>query len=892
MKITSLSVEGVGKFAEPTVVEGFGPGVNVLSAPNETGKSTLFRALHACLFERHSTKGETVRSLASEGRNLPVTVRVGIELDGVDYSLSKSFLRSPKASLLRDRVEIAQGREADESVWRLLGLEASTGKLDIATFGLLWVAQGDSVHQPAPADEARNTLLAAIEAEIGAVAGDEQARRILQTATEEFSELMTTRGVKKGGPLGVAEAARLRANSALEEAERKLELVDSQIERLQSLSADKERLDDRVAQEELRGRLQEAIERQRELDGAQSKLREIEQSERSARQLAEACGRDRDRLRETAANIDRDRAARAEALARVEPLQAQKSEAERSSEGLAAELAQIEADLDALELRERRLNSLANARKAEDTTGRLQRQREELTAWSERQSLNQRALAANPATREAFREISETAGRLQLVQARLETAAAQVEIRLEPAGLGQVYLQGRPLTESSAQAAVQPLEIRVGELATVRVTPAAGGQKAEAERAELAARLDARLQAIGAADISHARDLRESREALEEEAQEIRTMLGSLGVAQRPPADRMTEITAEIERIARQVEAALAEAQTETLPAMAEIEVDLAAIAEQRTSLRRRQTQLRAEAPRAAAQLRRIETLVSSCQLEMRAIDARLESNLSILPDAERESKLAQVNDTANKAWREHQIQAAALEEQRRKTPSAGEIEAARAETHRLRQEMEAHAQKLRNLDKEIHYLTGAIESAGGDGIGERVEELREQQQQAELEAQRWRNRAATLELLCATLEDCLRQRRESLHAPLHKRLAPFLEDVFPTAGLELGDRLSVQGLRRDPSSVESFDKLSDGTQEQIAVLVRLAMGSLLADQGHPTPIILDDALMFSDDERIGRMFQALQRAGENQQVIVLTCRERTFAALEGHRLSIVCGAG
>jgi uncharacterized protein YhaN len=52
-------------------------------------------------------------------------------------------------------------------------------------------------------------------------------------------------------------------------------------------------------------------------------------------------------------------------------------------------------------------------------------------------------------------------------------------------------------------------------------------------------------------------------------------------------------------------------------------------------------------------------------------------------------------------------------------------------------------------------------------------------------------------------------------------------------------------------------------------------------------PIILDDALVFSDDDRIGQMFDALNRAGQKQQVIVLTCRTRAFAALGGRQLSI-----
>jgi uncharacterized protein YhaN len=59
MKLTGVSVEGCGKFGTLTRIEGLGPGVNILSARNEAGKSTLFRAIRTCLFERHSTPPRT-----------------------------------------------------------------------------------------------------------------------------------------------------------------------------------------------------------------------------------------------------------------------------------------------------------------------------------------------------------------------------------------------------------------------------------------------------------------------------------------------------------------------------------------------------------------------------------------------------------------------------------------------------------------------------------------------------------------------------------------------------------------------------------------------------------------------------------------------------------------
>ena len=66
-----------------------------------------------------------------------------------------------------------------------------------------------------------------------------------------------------------------------------------------------------------------------------------------------------------------------------------------------------------------------------------------------------------------------------------------------------------------------------------------------------------------------------------------------------------------------------------------------------------------------------------------------------------------------------------------------------------------------------------------------------------------------------------------------------------------------------------------------------LAMGTLLAERGVNVPIILDDALVYCDDDRINLMFDALSRAGKNQQIIMLTCRSRSFVPVGGHTLRV-----
>ena len=107
---------------------------------------------------------------------------------------------------------------------------------------------------------------------------------------------------------------------------------------------------------------------------------------------------------------------------------------------------------------------------------------------------------------------------------------------------------------------------------------------------------------------------------------------------------------------------------------------------------------------------------------------------------------------------------------------------------------------------------------------------------------------------------------------------------------IRIDENLHVTGVVREAGHEEAFHHLSMGTQEQIAVLIRLAFAEMLVEQGHPATVVLDDALVFSDDRRIGRMFDILNRVARKVQIIVLTCREQLFEGLGGHLLSLAPG--
>ena len=127
--------------------------------------------------------------------------------------------------------------------------------------------------------------------------------------------------------------------------------------------------------------------------------------------------------------------------------------------------------------------------------------------------------------------------------------------------------------------------------------------------------------------------------------------------------------------------------------------------------------------------------------------------------------------------------------------------------------------------------------------------------------------------------------------SPVLNRVRPYLQLLFPGATITIDENLRIVGVVRKAGYEEAFHHLSMGTQEQIAVLIPLAFAEMLVEQGHSATVILDDALVFSDDRRMNRMFDILNMAARNVQVIIFTCRELLFEELGGRPLALQAGS-
>ena len=150
-----------------------------------------------------------------------------------------------------------------------------------------------------------------------------------------------------------------------------------------------------------------------------------------------------------------------------------------------------------------------------------------------------------------------------------------------------------------------------------------------------------------------------------------------------------------------------------------------------------------------------------------------------------------------------------------------------------LRQTSESHNAALRQRELTIERLRARIQALAGGGLDERLAVARRRFDELERECAKYRGEVEALELLLRVLRDAEREAKERYVGPLVRRIRPYLEALFPGADLQVDEAFRIAAVARQ-SRPELFERLSDGTREQIAILTRLAFAELLADQGGP----------------------------------------------------------
>ncbi|MFD2452321.1 ATP-binding protein [Ideonella paludis] len=168
-------------------------------------------------------------------------------------------------------------------------------------------------------------------------------------------------------------------------------------------------------------------------------------------------------------------------------------------------------------------------------------------------------------------------------------------------------------------------------------------------------------------------------------------------------------------------------------------------------------------------------------------------------------------------------------------------------------------------------------------GLQEQRDALASQWAQADRRASELQRRAQALDLLSQRLAQKRQASLSALQAPLQRKLQRYLELLFPLAEISLDEHLMPRQLHRPSRAAglhEELPALSFGAREQMFLITRLAYADLLKEAGRPTLLILDDALVHTDAERLPAMKRVLFDAAQRHQVLLFSCHPEMWRDL------------
>jgi hypothetical protein len=885
MHLTRLHVEQLRQFRQAYVLNDLTPGLNIFSGPNEAGKSTLVRAIRAAFFERHrSTSVEDLRPWG-DGAASP-TVEIDFNFNGQSCQLTKSFFTKKRCNL-RVGTQALEGVEAEDYLANLFGFAfAGKGASKAEHWGipgLLWVEQGSG--QELDVSHARDHLHSALGSQtqggvansLAATGGDELLARL----QAQRSELLT-QGRKP-------RAAYAQVGEQVEALQQQFSSLELQITRYQQQVDELARLRQQHlvdAQEKpwdaMQTQLDAALTNQTELDALKQRLdadratlaqllqtKELLQSQIVAFALQEKNARDREQeSQRVQAQLESAESAAKVARQQTEQVR-QRAQAAKDELRLARQ--------EAL-----RASLVGQLNAATDTANKLQ-QIFEKAEVAEANLVNLRAGAASKQITK--KEVTKLVGYDQAVrEAHIKLLAVATRVRSELLEGVQVEVvgagQSQNLTGQSELLLHAETLLNLPGIGSLRISPG-GEDLTELDRQHRDAvqtLLDA-LQVLGLEDLAGAQQRLHDFNDLTAQINLAEQLFSSL--APNGLAELQTKRDAALGKTTQSQDALDRLPASPDQPAQAldaaELEQEAANVAEKANSDEARAADLayataNSRAEQAALEFVAAQTLLSD--------PARLNKQKQC--DEDRAS-----NHTEQRALQER--------------IDGGDVQLQQANPEFVAQDIQRLKLSLQRVQEDhkkrhesILLLQNTLELAGAQGLEEQQQEVSGDLSRARKRQSELARRAAALDLLCEMLEAKRHATLQRLQAPLLQRLQHYLQLLFPGSRMELDEGLSPQTLIRSLASgqteVGSVDALSFGAREQLRLISRFAYADLLAAAGKPTLLILDDALVHSDEQRLAQMKRVIFDASQRHQVLLFTCHPNAWRDV-GASIHEICRA-
>ncbi|BBY14147.1 AAA family ATPase [Mycobacterium marseillense] len=847
-------------------------GVVVVCGANEIGKSSMIEALDLLLESRDRSTKKEVKQVKPTHSDVGSEVSAEISCGPYRFVYRKRFHKKCETELTvitpcreqltgdeaHERVRAMLAETVDSDLWHAQRVlqSASTAAVDLsgcdALSRALDVAAGDS----------------------GGLCGTEPL--LIERIDAEYARYFTPTG-RPTGQWAAAIARLADAEAAVAECAAAVAEVDDRVSRHAVLT---EQVADfsqrRIAAGPRVAAAQEAADRIAELTAQQREAQLVAAA--AAATSAAAAGAHAGRL-QLLAEIDTRTGAVGETEAQAHQAAAAASAARAEAEACDAALQQATQAVADLQCRvaaaRRAVDRLADREEADRLSTRLAK----IDAIERDRERIRTELSMIAVTEESLRRIEDACAAVDRIGDQLASTSAAIEFTA--AADIDLVVGGERISLSAGQrwsiTAVGSTVVEVSDVLTARVDPGTTTLDIHSKHAAAQQEMTAALTAVDVADLAAARladqrrrELQSTRDQLsatlaglcgDEQIDEMRSRLAQLR-AEHPaePEPGVTDIgTARAELDTAQQSHAAASTDCEAhRQAATSAATALAELSTRATVLQNTLEAQRAESQATAVRLATERASVSDEELAASADTASRDEQAADQRVGELAAALAAASPDA----------------------VAAELAEATKEAESLREHYEEAARALREITIELSVF-------GSEGRQGKLDAAETEREHAATEHSQIGARARAAQLLRSVMTRHRDTTRRRYVEPYRAELQRLGRPVFgPSFEVDIDSDLCIRSRTLNGITVP-YESLSGGAKEQLGILARLAGAALVAKED-AVPVVVDDALGFTDPDRLAKMGQLFDSVGTHGQVIVLTCSPDRYDGVRGaHRIDL-----
>ncbi|MXW42315.1 MAG: AAA family ATPase [Acidimicrobiia bacterium] len=835
-------------------------GITIVEGNNEAGKSSIFDALHMVLYERDSARSHRVKDAQPVNRDVGPEVAVHLSVGEYQFEYWKRWLKNIGTTLEISAPvpENHTGRAAHERVEQIL---AET--LDADLWDALRMLQSGDLKMPAFTAESFGK---ALDISTDKVALDDSLSSLRDRVEKHYLAFWTKTGrVPKERASKKTEAK--RAREARDDLQYRMNSVDADQAKLVKLTDTLGHLNDQEREQAVK--LEHLTE---QWDSTESLRRDVDRfaletgKAKAELEHARAEQQDRKRLIEEVKTAEsRAKKSQTDLSTAKENLKVAVEQVTKAEEALTCAISVLEHLTQHLQTAEQDREHYAQLKRLGELRGNHNRVKEAQQQQVEAKKTIDVCLSRNDADRIADAEGAKNAAEASFTQSTAKVMATAlctiaVEINGEMVSLEQGDIKERHVVD--VWELVLPEQLRV----TVQIGDdskhfADKFQAAQKQyetlclEASVADTIEARQQATA----------REEAEKLYQEAENVITACldGTIIDALVAEIIKQSEVT-DSYKSARTTDcpfpADAEEAERAFDETVQQHETQKADMDDLKQALNDAQRDFAtAETKVEQANKSQVETEKGLVIAETALADARKVTDDDAVKN-NLDTKSQQLNDLR------------ASEDNVRSQLESKNVEALKQSLENAQDDHERTKENIQANEQEQRRLEGALQQAGADGISTLLDQAESKLQAIERTVRSEDLKADAAKLLYKTFE----KHRQSAH---ERCVEPFKQEVEKLGHLVFGNDFMVT-LDEDMRVVSrtlnqetlSLDQLSTGTREQIGVLCRLACASITSIDGKGAPVVIDDALGWSDSDRLQTMGQAITQAGKRCQVVILTC--------------------